>query len=130
MQESGENYLETIYNLTQKHGRIKSVDVAKELGYSKPSVSRAVKILKNDGFLTTEDGNYLKLTAQGEKKAKEIADKHEYITEYLIRILHLGEDVADKDACRIEHVISPETFYEMKNAVLRHKKMFDKVDEN
>lgn len=129
MQESGENYLETIYNLTQKYGRVKSVDVANELGYAKPSVSRAVKILKNNGYLTNEDGTYLKLTAQGEKKAKEIADKHEYITEYLIRILHLEDDVADKDACRIEHVISPETFYEMKNAVIRHKKMFDKIEE-
>ena len=129
MQESGENYLETIYNLIQKHGRVRSVDVAKELGYAKPSVSRAVKILKNHGYIADVEGSYLTLTPQGEEKAKEIADKHEYITEYLIRILHLTDDVADKDACRIEHVISPETFYEMKNAVLRHKKMFDKIDE-
>lgn len=129
MLESGENYLETIYNLIQKYGRVRSVDVAKELGYSKPSVSRAVKILKNSGFISDTEGSYLTLTPAGEEKAKEIADKHEYITEYLIRILHLEEDIADKDACRIEHVISPETFYEIKNAVLRHKKMFDKVDE-
>lgn len=128
MQESGENYLETIYNLNRKYGRVRSVDVAKELGYAKPSVSRAVKILKSNELLTVEDGGYLKLTPAGEEMAKEIADRHEYITEYLIRILHLNDDVAEKDACRIEHVVSPETFYEMKNAVLRHKKMFDSAE--
>lgn len=128
MQESGENYLETIYTLNQKYGRVKSVDVARELGYAKPSVSRAVKILKNNNMLTVEEGGYLKLTPAGEERAKEIAEKHEYITEYIIRILHLERDVAEKDACRIEHVISPETFYEMKSAVLRHKKMFDDVE--
>lgn len=128
MNESGENYLETIYNLTQKFGRVRPVDIAKELNYSKPSVSRAVKKLKSAGLLTIDESGYLILTPSGEEHAKEIVDKHEYIKEYLIRILHLEDGVAEKDACRIEHIISPETLYEMKNAVIRHKKMFDKEE--
>lgn len=126
MRESGKNYLKTIFTLNQKYGRVKSVDVARELGYAKPSVSRAVKMLKNEGLITVEEGGYLKLTPEGEKAANEISEKHDYVREYLVRILHLEEDVAEPEACKIEHVIGPDTFYEMKNAVIRHKKMFDK----
>lgn len=128
MRESGKNYIKTIFTLNQKYGRVKSVDVARELGFAKPSVSRAVKLLKEGGYLTVEEGGYLKLTQKGEELAGEIADKHEYVREYLVRILHLSGDIAETEALKIEHVIGPETYYEMKNAVVRHKKMFDKID--
>jgi len=125
MQESGETYLETIYNLKKKNGHVRSIDIARELDYAKPSVSRAVKILKSSGMITVEPGGLIELTAAGKKKAGDIALRHRVITDYLIQTLHIDETLAEKDACRIEHIISEQTFEKMKQFVEKYKKMFD-----
>ena len=115
MQESGEMYLETIYILSQKSGSVRSVDVAEEMGYSKPSVSRAVGLLKKDGLLQMDETGCLKLTQAGEEKAKKIYERHTVLTRLLIR-LGVDEETAAEDACRIEHYISDRSF----NAIKAH----------
>ena len=103
MYESGEDYLETIYLLSKKNGVVHSIDVARDLGFSRPSVSRAVGILKN------EDSELI-LTEKGLKKAIEVFDKHKALTSFLMLTAGVNEDIAETDACRIEHIISPETY--------------------
>lgn len=125
MQESGETYLETIYNLKRKNGHVRSIDVARDLGYAKPSVSRAVKILRESGMIVVEAGGLIELTGEGEQKAADIIERHRVITDYLTQTLHIDKALADKDACRIEHIISAETFEKMKQFVEKYKKMFD-----
>ena len=104
MYESGENYLETILMLHQKQGYVRSIDIANELGFTKPSVSRAMSILKNDGYIVVE-------------KANEVYERHLYITKFLQKILNIPEELAAQDACRIEHIISQETFERIKENV-------------
>ncbi len=121
MHESGEDYIETIYLLKKKNGSVRSVDVANELNFSRPSVSRAVGILKNDGFLiVTEDGD-LELTELGLKKAKSVYEKHTNLTKFLMLTANVNADIAENDACRIEHIISPETFKGIKKYLKEHK---------
>ena len=111
MLESGENYLETILILNEKNnGKVKSIDLAKELNFSKPSVSRAVSILKNEGYIKVESSGYLILTEAGMAKAQMIYDRHKTLTKLFSKIANVTPEVAEKDACRIEHVISNETF--------------------
>ena len=119
LQESGEMYLETIYILSQKHSAVRSVDVGEYMGYSKPSVSRAVGILKNGGYLTTDADGYLSLTDAGLEVAKKIYERHTMLTDFLIR-LGVSEKTAAEDACKMEHDISDETFEAMK----RHAKKY------
>lgn len=109
LHESGEDYLEAILILRQEKGMVRSIDVAQQLGYSKPSVSRAMAILKGNGYLTMEKDGHLELTEKGEATAQRIYERHRFLTQWLI---HLGvsPDVAAEDACRIEHDISIETF--------------------
>ena len=115
MLESGENYLETILILNEKNnGKVKSIDLAKELNFSKPSVSRAVSILKNEGYIKVESSGYLILTEAGMAKAQMIYDRHKTLTKLFSKIANVTPEVAEKDACRIEHVISNETFYGLK----------------
>ena len=115
MLESGENYLETILILNEKNnGKVKSIDLAKELNFSKPSVSRAVSILKNEGYIKVESSGYLILTEAGMAKAQMIYDRHKTLTKLFSRIANVTPEIAEKDACRIEHVISNETFYGLK----------------
>lgn len=114
MQESGEMYLETILVLSENLSEVRSIDIACELGYSKPSVSRAIKLLKADGYITIEDGGSVKLTASGEKIAKKIFERHEVLRDVLVSI-GVDEITASQDACRIEHVISQESFDKIKN---------------
>jgi len=115
--ESGETYLETILILQEKNGAVRSVDIANELGYSKPSVSRAMGILKKSEYIEIgENGNIL-LTESGKQKAAEIFNRHKIITEFLMRSLGVSAELADKDACRIEHIISQEVFEKMKKYV-------------
>ena len=111
--ESGENYLETIFILQKSNQIVRSVDVANELGYSKASVSRAMGILKKAEYITMEKGGNIRLTESGERKATEIFNRHKIITEFLIKTLDIDEKTADKDACRIEHIISDEVFAKM-----------------
>lgn len=121
MLESGEMYLETIYILSQKSSSVRAIDVGEQMGFSKPSVSRAIGLLKNEGFVETDDLGYLKLTQKGEEKAKSIYDRHTVLTKLFIN-LGVSEETAANDACRIEHYISDETF----NAIKAHMKKYGK----
>ena len=107
--ESGEMYLETIYVLSLQSSSVRSIDVAEHLGYSKPSVSRAVGLLKKDGLLLMDEMGYLKLTDAGEEKAKHIYERHTVLSKLLMR-LGVDEETATEDACRIEHYISDKSF--------------------
>ncbi len=109
MQESGEMYLETIYVLSLESSSVRSIDVAEHLGYSKPSVSRAVGLLKKDGLLLMDEMGFLKLTPAGEEKAKHIYERHTVLSRLLMN-LGVDEQTATEDACRIEHYISDKSF--------------------
>mgnify|MGYP001060367222 FL=1 len=111
--ESAEDYLESILVLQERRGYVRSIDVAQHLGYSKPSVSRAMSILKASGHIVMEKDGRLELTPSGEQVAQEIYERHRWLTQWLI---HMGvtPEVAAEDACKIEHDISPETFRCMK----------------
>lgn len=113
IQESGENYLETILNLERKNGIVRSVDIANELGFSKPSVSRAMGVLRKAGFIEQEAYGNITLTDAGRQRANEVYHRHVLITNFLVQVLHVDAEVAEQDACRIEHVISPETLEKM-----------------
>ena len=121
MHESGEDYIETIYLLKKKKGSVRSVDVANELNFSRPSVSRAVGILKDDGLLTVREDGELELTEDGIKKAKSVYEKHTSLTKFLMITAKVDEETAETDACRIEHIISPETFKGIKKFIKEHK---------
>ena len=109
LHESAEMYLETIYLLIKQHGSVRSIDVAEHMGYSKPSISRAVGLLKRDGYLTVDADGSLILTEAGLKVARSIYERHTVLTRLLVR-LGVDEAVAAEDACKVEHVISDETF--------------------
>ena len=113
--ESGENYLETILVLTQRNGSVRSIDVANEMNFTKPSVSRAMSILKKENLITMETDGRLLLTEEGLQKATAILERHTILTRYINEVLGVPEEIAEKDACRIEHIISPETFDGIKN---------------
>ena len=112
---SGEDYLEAILVLQRQKGMVRSVDVARHMDVSKPSVCHAVATLKNGGFLTMDDGFFLHLTNIGREVAEQIYEKHRFFTE---RLIAAGVDpkTAEADACRIEHVISDESFERLKAA--------------
>ena len=113
LNESGEMYLETIYVLCNKSNSVRSIDVAEHMNYSKPSVSRAVGMLKEKELITVDKDGYINLTAQGKDLAKNIFERHTIITK-MLTTLGVDEAIAAEDACRIEHVISPESFEAMK----------------
>lgn len=116
--ESGEMYLETIYRLSQTQNAVRSLDVALALGFSKPSVSRAVGILKSGGFLVMDVDNYLSLTELGLEVAKKIYERHMLLTACLLE-LGVDEETATEDACKIEHVISDASIEAIKRFVER-----------
>ena len=109
LQESGEMYLETIYVLSQEHPNVRAVDIGEELGYSRPSVSRAMHVLKDEGLVKTDDYGFVKLTEAGNVLAKRIYERHTVLTQVLLD-LGVEEKIASEDACRLEHYISDETF--------------------
>jgi len=113
--ESGENYLETILVLKERNGRVRSVDVATELEYSKPSVSRAIGILKKEGLIEVDENGWIELTEAGKRRAAEVFDRHNVIAGFLHVVLGVDEKTAQEDACRIEHIISDQTFAKMKS---------------
>lgn len=112
--ESGEDYLETILLLHKKTGFVRSVDIAGELNYSKPSISRAVNILKENGFITVGAGGQILLTELGKEKAEAIYDRHVHITDFFENVLKVSHDNAEHDACKIEHIISEESYEKLK----------------
>lgn len=116
LQESGENYLENILILTQKNGYVRSVDLARAMDFSKPSVSRAVHLLEDNGYLKIHKSGNLELTERGAEIAQMIYERHIFITDYLMA-LGVSEDTAARDACRMEHVLSEESFEKMKRHI-------------
>ena len=118
--ESGENYLETILVLREKGISVRSIDIANEMGFSKPSVSRAVKNLKDGGFIFVDNNGFISLTDVGEETARKIYERHEIISAWLIDI-GVDEKTALEDACRIEHDISVVTFEKLKQHILSLK---------
>ena len=114
MFESGEMYLETILNISEKKGNVRAVDIIEELGYSKSSVSRGVHLLEKGGYITIDENSFICLTKSGLEDGKKIQEKHKVLTDCLIKI-GISRDLAEKDACKIEHVISQETFDAIKN---------------
>lgn len=115
IQESGEMYLETVLILSKKIGAVRSIDVVEYMNFSKPSVSRAIGILKNGGFLQVDKNGFITLTNDGYALASKIYERHTVLTELLVRI-GVSEKTAAEDACRMEHVISDETF----DAIKKH----------
>ncbi len=116
IQESGEMYLETILVLSRRHPTVRAIDIGEELGYSKPSVSRAMGLLREGGFITVDDGGHITLTDVGRARAEKIYERHTVLTGLLVR-LGVDEQTADEDACRIEHVLSDESFAAVKRFV-------------
>ena len=117
MHESGENYLETILILRERNGIVRSIDIANELGYAKPSVSRAVKLLEKNGLIVMEHNGELVLTAKGLEMANAIYERHKIISKFFVDILGVDKTSADMDACRIEHVISETSFNKIKEFI-------------
>ena len=119
--ESGEDYLETILILHKNTGFVRSIDIANELGYSKPSISRAVGILKSDGYITVEPNGQIVLTDSGKAKAEQVYERHLMLRKFLTDILGVSTENSEQDACRIEHILSDETYEKLKDFVENYK---------
>lgn len=113
IQESGEMYLETILILKNKKEKVRSIDIVDYMGYSKPSVSRAVGLLKQDEYITVDSDGYISLTLTGEDIARKIYERHTLLTAFLVKI-GVDEETASEDACKMEHAISDATFEAIK----------------
>lgn len=114
LQESGEMYLETILILSRKQSTVRAIDISEYMGYTKPSVSRALGLLKEGGYVVADKDGFLSLTETGLKTAEKILARHTVISKYLIK-LGVAPQTASNDACKIEHVISEESFKAIKN---------------
>lgn len=119
--ESGENYLETIVMLQKEKGYVRSTDIADKLSFSKASVSRAMGILREKGYILMDKRGLIELTEKGEVKAKEVYERHIILTKYLEKHIGVSAEVAEKDACRMEHILSPETYEKIKELTLTMK---------
>ena len=119
LQESGEMYLESILILSRTKGTVRSIDISQHLGYSKPSVSRAVGLLRSGGYILVDEDGHISLTPSGRAVAEKILSRHAVLTELLIR-LGVDRETASADACKMEHVISDETFQAIKNHMLQY----------
>lgn len=128
--KSGEDYLETILLLERKISYVRSIDIASEMGFSKPSVSRAVKILKSDGLIDIAQDGEITLTEKGREIAEEIYDRHTTLTWFLTGVLGVSAATAQEDACKIEHELSMETFKKLKRFIKRYEKNNRKEEEN
>ena len=116
LQESGEMYLESIYVLSKSKTDIHAIDICEYMGYSKPSVSRAMGILKRENYITVDEYGHIHLTENGIAAAERIYDRHTVITGFLLK-LGVSEETAAADACKIEHIISDESFEAMKRSL-------------
>jgi Mn-dependent DtxR family transcriptional regulator len=119
LQESGEMYLESIYVLSKKLGAVRSIDISEYMGYSKPSVSRAVSLLKNGGYIVMNEENLITLTENGLEIAQKIYDRHTLLTELLTR-LGVSKETAAEDACKMEHAISDESYEAIRKHLMEH----------
>ncbi len=119
--ESAEMYLETIKVLSETQPRVRSIDVVHSTGYTKPSVSRAVGLLKKNGDVEVDASGYITLTEQGEALASKILERHRILTDFLLQ-LGVSSETADADACKMEHILSDETFDRMKDHLSRTEK--------
>ncbi len=120
IQESGEMYLETIYVLTQKSSQVRSIDICEQMGYSKPSISRAIGILKKDGYINVDRSGYITLTVEGKATALKIYERHNVISDFL-KSIGVDEATAAEDACKMEHIISDLSFDAIKSFVEKKK---------
>ncbi len=125
IRESGEMYIETIYILSQKSSEVRSIDIGAYMGFSKPSVCRAVGLLRKADLIRMDNSGFIKLTQEGEKKAKQLYERHKVLAEMFIN-LGVDEKTASEDACRIEHYISEKTF----DAIKRHVKEYGSKKNN
>ena len=116
LKSSGEMYLETIYVLCHQNSSVRSIDIAEHMNYSKPSISRAVGLLKKEGYVTVDQDGYITLTDNGLNLAQKIYERHTVLTKVLMR-LGIDEDTASADACKIEHVISDKSFDMLKKYI-------------
>ena len=121
LHESGQMYLETIYILLQQNAKIRAIDVGTYLGYTKPSVSRAVGILKKGEYITVDSDGYISLTSTGKELAEKLYERHTVLTNMLMA-LGIDKETATEDACRIEHVISDKSFNVVKKHYFDYKK--------
>ena len=121
LQSSGEMYLETIYVLSKEKGAVRSIDIAEHMGFSKPSVSRAVGILKKENYITVDTDGHIILTESGLAVAQKIFERHTILSRALM-MLGVDEKTAAEDACKLEHAISDESF----QAIKKHIQAFDK----
>lgn len=118
--ESAENYLEAILSLHERHGLVRSIDIANELHFSKPSVSVAMKKLRESGYIEMDKDGFISLLPSGEEIARRIYERHKLLTQFFIR-LGVDPEVAAADACKVEHDLSEETFQKMKEHALGGK---------
>lgn len=116
IQESAENYLETILMLKEEKGAVRSIDIVRHMDFSKPSVSRAMSLLRENGYITMDKDGYIELTDDGKAIAATIYERHQLLTQWLIR-LGVSPETAAADACRIEHDLSPESFEKIKSHI-------------
>ena len=116
LQESGEMYLESIYVLCKEKKNVRSIDIVEYMNFSKPSVSRAVGLLKNGGYITVDNDGYITLTDVGKEVSQKIYERHSIISAFLVN-LGVDEEIASADACKIEHVISDESLEAIKRAM-------------
>ena len=121
IQESGEMYLETILRLSKTKSSVRAIDIGEHMGYSKPSVSRAVGLLKAGGYITVDDAGHIALTEEGRTVAEKIYERHTLLTSFLVA-LGVDEETASDDACRLEHAISDISFDAVKRFVDNLKK--------
>lgn len=122
IQESAENYLETILVLQQRKGSVRSIDIANELEFSKPSVSVAMKNLRLNGYIEVDAAGQIRLLPEGQRIAEAVLEKHQLMTQFLIS-LGVSPEVAAEDACRIEHVLSNESF----EAIKEHARKYNRI---
>lgn len=120
IQESGEMYLESILVLSKKNPNVRAIDISEYMGFSKPSVSRALGLLKNGGFVTADEHGFLSLTKEGKATAEKIYERHTELSNFLT-LIGVDKETASQDACKMEHVISDESFL----AIKKHAKALE-----
>lgn len=121
---SREDYLETIFDLSGEDGKVRSIDIATALGYSRASVSRAMGVLKQDGFIEQEPYGLVTLTEKGKEKAHAVRKRHDLLKYYLFHIVEVDLDTAEEDACKMEHIVSDKTLRRMEELSTAHMNEF------